>query len=296
MKKKTDLLGPARVSFLLLTPACVLLGIATAAMDTKVELFTIILVTIGAIAAHICVNTFNEYSDFRTGLDFKTTRTPFSGGSGTLQRRPDLVNWTLLLALSTAAITGSIGIYFSLTKGWGLLPLGAFGLFIVLSYSFWLVRHPLLCLLAPGLGFGPCMVMGTYYVLTGHYSLSSAVVSLIPFFLVNNLLLLNQFPDIKADMLSGRNTLPIAFGLHKSVAVYAIFLLLTYVSIIVSVFLGLIPKFALIGVGTIIIGIPAIYGAYKNRDNTKLLVPSMALNVFINLLTPVLVSIGIMVG
>ena len=42
------------------------------------------LVLVGGTAAHISVNALNEYLDFRSGLDARTVRTPFSGGSGAL--------------------------------------------------------------------------------------------------------------------------------------------------------------------------------------------------------------------
>ena len=48
-----------------------------------------------------------------------------------------------------------------------LLPIGLLGLVLVVSYTPWITRHPLLCLVAPGLGFGPVMVLGTLVALTG---------------------------------------------------------------------------------------------------------------------------------
>jgi 1,4-dihydroxy-2-naphthoate octaprenyltransferase len=38
---------------------------------------------------HGAVNAFNEYEDIKSGLDFKTQRTPFSGGSGTIVPVPE---------------------------------------------------------------------------------------------------------------------------------------------------------------------------------------------------------------
>jgi 1,4-dihydroxy-2-naphthoate octaprenyltransferase len=36
------------------------------------------------VGVHVAVNALNEASDYKTGIDFNTERTPFSGGSGTL--------------------------------------------------------------------------------------------------------------------------------------------------------------------------------------------------------------------
>ena len=83
------LLDPMRLPFLVLTPACVVLGLGTALWtNSQVNWVHFILVLIGALAAHISVNIFNEYFDFKSGLDSKTVRTPFSGGSGRLPKKP----------------------------------------------------------------------------------------------------------------------------------------------------------------------------------------------------------------
>ena len=70
--------GPIRASFLILAPACVLLGVATAyASDLSFPVLSIVLAFLGAVAAHIAVNSLNEYHDYKSGLDATTDRTPF---------------------------------------------------------------------------------------------------------------------------------------------------------------------------------------------------------------------------
>lgn len=286
-----------RIPFLLLTPACVLLGVGTAAWTSEhVSILYVILVFIGALSAHISVNSLNEYFDFKSGLDFKTRRTRFSGGSGTLPENPNMAPHALGTGLITFGITASIGIFFLITRGLLLLPLGAFGLLIVFSYTTWFTRDPLLCLIAPGLGFGPLMVMGTDFVLTGGYSLTAFIVSLVPFFLVSDLLLLNQFPDVEADREVGRKHLPIVVGPRVSSLIYGAFLLLAYASIIFGSHFEDLPRFTLLGLLTIPVAVAAFYGAYLYGENIKKLLPYMALNVIIVILTPVLVATGLFIG
>jgi hypothetical protein len=50
----------------------------------------VLLIFIGALFAHISVNTLNEYFDFKSGLDLTANKTPFSGGSGALPNTPDV--------------------------------------------------------------------------------------------------------------------------------------------------------------------------------------------------------------
>ena len=286
-----------RLPFVIMTPACIFLGLGTAVWSSaRINVWHFALALVGAISAHISVNAFNEYFDFKSGLDMKTKRTPFSGGSGALQAKPEFARWALTVATITFVITSLIGIYFLIVRGLSLLPLGIIGLLVVAAYTTHLVRNPVLCLIAPGIGFGTFMVMGTHFVLTGAYSWTSFIASLVPFFLVSNLLLLNQFPDVEADRMVGRKHFPILIGRRASSIIYGIFILMPFVAIMLSVNYGCLPRAALIGLMALIVAIPAAVGAYRHANETGKLLPYMALNVLTNLLTPILVSIGLLVG
>lgn len=297
MNTLKSIFGTMRAPFLVLTPACVAVGIGTAYWQTQeLNWVNILLVVIGALSAHISVNTFNEYFDFKSGLDAKTSRTPFSGGSGTLPANPKLERASFLFSWITFAITIAIGGYFVWLQGWQLLPIGIFGLILIVTYTIWWVYNPILCLLAPGLGFGTLMVMGTHFALTGTYSWTSFVASLVPTFLVSNLLLLNQFPDVEPDQSIGRRHFPITIGRKKSSILYGVFLVLAYFSIVAGVLLSLLPVFSVIALLTAIFAWRAYQGAKINAENIPDLIPSMGMNVIINLSTPALLAISLFVG
>ncbi len=297
MRKLKHLLGPMRVPFLILTPAYVLLGGGAASWSSgEVSILYLLLAFIGAICAHISVNALNEYFDFRSGLDSMTERTPFSGGSGTLPGRPEMARSALNTGLITLSVTGLIGLYFLYIRGLSLLPVGVLGLIIIFTYTIWIIRYPILCLIAPGLGFGPLMVMGTHLVLTGEYSWTGFVASLVPFFLVSDLLLLNQFPDVEADQSVGRRHLPIVVGKQTSSLIYGAFLLSAYLSIVLGVYLEYLPKFTLLGLATIVIALPTSVGVFRYAEDIKKLTPYMGLNVIINIATPLLVATGFFFG
>lgn len=295
MKSKLRLiLGPMRPPFLLLTPACTLVGLGVA-LWTKgtVNGWHFLLVLLGTLAAHVSVNAFNEYFDFKNGLDACTQRTPFSGGSGTLQAHPEMASTALVTAWIAFAVAGLTGAYFVAVRGWQLLPLWLTGLFLLYGYTTWTVYHPLACLLAPGLGFGPVMVMGTYFALTGEYSWSAFAASLAPFFLVCNLLLLNQFPDVEADRSVGRRHYPILLGRKASSYLYLAFLAAAYLSVIVPVVLGLLPPLSLLVLLTLAIGLPLVRDVPANAENIPALMPSLARNVLLSLTTPLVLAISL---
>jgi len=246
------------------------------------------------------VNVFNEYQDWKSKLDETTKRTPFSGGSGTLQNHPELAKAALILGICATAATAGFGLYFVLSGRLLLLAVGGIGVLVVALYTPWIARNPIICLLAPGLGFGTCMVLGAHIAFGAPVTWGAFAASFVPFFLVNNLLLLNQFPDIEQDRAVGRKNIIIAYGNKTGVRVYGLFLLLCYIAIGIGAATSALPVWSLIGLGTLPIAVMAFskasaFAAGHDVDVEKL-VPGLGMNVVINILTPVLVAVGIFIG
>jgi len=298
MKRLSFLFGPMRVPFLLLTPACVVLGAGTAFYSAgafRLDWFLVALA--GGICAHISVNAINEYEDFKSRLDFRTTRTPFSGGSGTLPRNPEKAVWVLVMGAIALGLTVLAGLYFVWFRGSGMLLVGIPGVLAVFLYTRWLTRDPLLCLLAPGIGFGPCMVMGVDFALTGTYHATALAASLTPFFLVSNLLLINQFPDIEPDAQAGRRHLMIAYGKRAGAFVFGVFLSGTYLSVVVAWLVGWFPITAMAALITAPLAVKTAIGVARHCElDTEALLPFMGQNVIITLATPALLAVGLFAG
>lgn len=278
----------------MLSPICVFLGTSTAiAASGSVDTSVLILIVIGALCAHISVNTLNEYADFKSGLDLVTIKTPFSGGSGALPGDPAMAGMVLAAGLIAFSLTIAIGVYFISNHGALVLPIGITGLVIILTYTKWLNRWPFLCLIAPGLGFGILMVTGTHYLLTGENIIAALLAALVPFFLVNNLLLLNQYPDIQADKSIGRNHFPIAFGTRVSSYVYGIFFISAYATVLFGIYYGYFPELSLIAILPIALSIFAFTGALKYAKKIGAHTQYLGANVAATLLTPLLLGISI---
>lgn len=285
-----------RPRFLILALVCVFLGTAAAIWTVgAVNPWYVALAFIGGLAAHGCVNAINDYTDIRSGLDFRTNRTPFSGGSGTFVEEPGKIHLALWTTIITALITTAIGIYFAIVVGWPILLIGVIGLIVIMTYTQWLNKQPFLCLLSPGIGFGTLMVLGTFYVLTGLITWAAVITSFIPFFLVSNLLLLNQFPDAEADTTVGRKHYPILIGRKTSAIIYVAFLAATYIALVLGVVLRLTPAWTLLGMLSAVIAIPTARNVLRNAEDIPALLPSMIQNVLLNLVTPVLMGIGFLI-
>jgi len=297
VKDWKQLLGPLRVDFLWMDAACVLLGWGAAAWGYgQVNLGLVFLTFLGALAAHISVNAFNEYFDFGSGLDQKAGRTPFSGGSGTLQQRPELARWALGVAVGTLILTAAIGLFLVYLQGWELIPIGVVGLFVIVAYTPWLTHHPLSALLACGFGFGTLMINGTNFALTGGFTWTAFTASMIEFFQGNALLILNQFPDVDADRAVGRRNLPILLGRRASSVIYGLFLLATYLSLVVGIWLGHLPLATSLGLLTLPLAVSAAAGVYRYAEDVPRLVRSMGFNVLLNITTPIWMAAGLFIA
>lgn len=294
MTTATAVMASARPKFLVLTPLCVMLGYATAlqtGLDIDPMLLTLVL--IAALSAHIAVNALNEYQDFTSGLDLKTVKTPFSGGSGALPNNPAAAKAVLTLAALSLATTVIIGLYLVSLRGAPLLALGVIGVITILTYTRWLNRYAFLCLIAPGTAFGLLMVWGTAIALTGKLPLAALWASLPAFFLVNNLLLLNQFPDVEADRSVGRNHLPIRYGRKTAAWAFTLFLVTTYLCIFAAVITGGLASGALWALATILLAVPTVYGVLRHADSLDSLQGYLGFNVALTLSTLALLIAGL---
>lgn len=285
-----------RPQFLLLTPVSVFVGISVAYHESGTfDASHFLLAFLGALLAHISVNVLNDYFDYRSGIDLRTKRTPFSGGSGILPAgllSPRGVHW---FGVACMAAIVPIGLYFLSTYGLGLLPIGILGMLIIYLYTTHITRLPM-CEIAPGLGFGPFMVLGTYFTQTGTYSAGAVAASIVPGFLVADLLLLNEFPDVEADLTASRRHTPITLGRKASAKLYSLLIAGSYVWLIASVALKLLPPGALLGLVTLPLGGSAVRGVLRHHSDLDGLMPYLARNVQVVLLTPFLMSLGILIA
>ena len=281
-----------RPQFLLLSVVLAFLGTCMAWYDGAFHLGYALLAFLGLLLAHISVNTLNDYFDYRSGIDLETKRTPFSGGSGILPAAhlaPRQVFW---LGMGSFILAIPIGVYFViiLDSGWQLIPLLLIAAVCVLLYTSFILklRWPEW---APGLGMGTLPVLGAYFVQTGDYIIPAVIAAIPSGILVHNLLLLNEFPDVEADGKAGRKTSPITMGKAKASILYSVLTVVVYLWIIGAVVAGQMPLFSLIALLTLPLAIKAIQGARRHQDMDKL-VPAMANNVQVVLLTQLLLGIG----
>lgn len=284
-----------RGPFLILSVMLVLIGIAAAHAAGNHHFIHSSLLLLGVVLAHVSVNLFNELSDFQTGIDAHTRRTPFSGGSGLLQAGKTTDGDVRIVAYGSMLIATGIGVYFCIVVGWVVLPLMLMGGLAIRFYTSHLARW-LLGEFMAGLSLGSFVVIGSYYVLTGMISMEIVLLSIPPGLLTTLLLFLNEFPDAEADRKGGRHHLIIHLGKRISARWYAAGLFLVYSSIIIIPFLTALSFFITLGLLTLPLAVKAGMDVFRYFDETEKLIPALGLNVGVVILTDLLLSIGLFVS
>lgn len=294
MSETVAVVRASRPNFLVLAPLCAGLGVAVAwHQGEPPTLINTLLVLIGALLAHAAVNLLNEYEDFTSGLDLMTRRTPFSGGSGALPEVPSAARQVLLTAFGTLGLVIAIGLYFLWLRGLPMLVLGAAGVALVLTYTRWITRSPLICLLAPGLGFGPVMILGSLIALGARLDTTAVTVSVIGLLLVSELLLINQIPDADADRKVGRRHLAITLGQPAAARLVGLLLLGSYGILVSGIWMGWLPAWTALALAPLPAAIWLSAKLPGALSNTGQLNPILGINVAVLLATLALLICGL---
>jgi 1,4-dihydroxy-2-naphthoate octaprenyltransferase len=168
------------------------------------------LVTVGLCLAHATNNLINDLTDYWKGVDkdnyFRTQYGPQTVQDGFLS-----VKQLILYAVVTGGAALAVGIYLVVLQGQIVLMLLGAGAFFVLFYTF-----PLKYI---GLGepavlavWGPLMVGGSYYVITGDWSNNVAVASLAYAIGPTAVLFGKHIDKLDADQAKKIHTLPVILG------------------------------------------------------------------------------------
>lgn len=260
------------------------------------------LIMAGVILAHISVNLFNEYSDYKTGIDFNTIRSPFSGGSGMIVTGNTRPRSVLITAISTLAVAFGIGLYFAVIAHWSILVIAVFGGLTIVLYTPLLARL-MLGEFFSGLTLGTFVVIGTYIAMTATPGMSLSeiltseliLISIPPGILTALLLLINEFPDVEADRQGGRKHLVIRFGKKNAAYIYAFGVFMTFGIIIALPFLGMASQWIYLALIPLPLALNASFIAIRHGDDSKKIVTAMGNNVMTVLGTDLLLAIAILI-
>ena len=280
-----------RVKFLLASVIAVCLGLAINWWQNQtIDLVYAGLTFVGVIALHASVDLLNDYWDFKRGIDTKTKRTKFSGGTGVLPEGLLQPNEVYRAGLIFLIIGSSVGGYFIFEKGITIAVILAFAIISIYFYSTKIVNS--------GLGEifvaikGSMIVLGTFFVQTSHITMEPIFGGIVVGVLSSLVLFVNSFPDFDADKAGGRKTLVIMLGKKKASNAVWIFPIIVYGIIVSGIVLHVLPILSLITLFTIPLLIKSGLRLKQNFDDIDKIVQAMGLFVSYSRITGLLLVLS----
>lgn len=250
--------------------APVLLGTAIAVSEGVPLNLTYFLLSLGvACSCQAGSNLINDYYDhLSSNDDINQYRSPFNGGSGSIQEGIVEPGEVIKAAVICYAVCLALGIVLFVPHHVWALLLVLGGICSGISYS----KYPALSYiglgeLVVGLNFGPLIVSSAYFAQTGRITAAAIVISIPIGLLVAAVLYINQFPDFEADKAVNKKNIVVRLGLRRALPYYYLLLATAYLVIVVGVRLDLIPAEALVSLVTLPLAAAACLIAAKWYDN-----------------------------
>ena len=255
------------------------------------------LTVVGGALIHIGTNLANDYFDHLSGCDkMNSVPTPFSGGSRVIQEGLISPRKILSAALASFCLGIIIGLYLNyFSKGNVILILGIVGVFLGFFYTAkpFQIGYGSFGELAAGVGFGPLLVLGAYYVQAQTLSLEALLLSIPVGILIALVLFINEFPDCISDRAVGKKTLVVILGKRKSAILYYILLILAYLSILYLILTKILPLVCFIAFFSLPLAIGALKVLKNNFNKIAELLPANALTIKLHSVVGLLLSLGL---
>jgi 1,4-dihydroxy-2-naphthoate octaprenyltransferase len=210
------------------------------------DVFLFLLTMIGLLIAHTAANMANDWYDVKHGVD---------ENAPTSQYRPhpllfgqvDKKTYKLVV-LGLYVVGLSISLYLTWLQG---LPVMVFSIFGVLFGVFYTadpikLKHRSVGEISVFLAFGPLMVGGAFYAITGVFSWNPMFASVPIGLLVALVLLANNIRDKDFDAQVGISTVATEKQESTGMSYYKTLLILAYITTIILVIMRVFSPFALI--------------------------------------------------
>lgn len=260
---------------------------------TTVDMILFLMMMVASILIQIATNLFNEYYDYKRGLDHAE-----SVGIGGGIVRDGLQPKTIMqLALSLYGVSLLIGIYICMNSSWWLAVVGLGCMLVGYLYT----GGPLPIAytpfgeLASGLMMGMIIVLISFFIQTGTVTIASILIATPIMILVGSINLSNNIRDLDGDKENGRRTLAILLGKKNAVMFLAAMFTLSYIWVFALIAFGIISPWITLVVLSIPKAVTAIKGFIKHSAPIHMM-PAMKATSQTNTFFGLLLSFGIFIS
>jgi 1,4-dihydroxy-2-naphthoate octaprenyltransferase len=190
----------------------------------EIDVLLFVLALLATVCVHAGSNVLNDVSDEALGTDrINEARIyPYTGGSRFIQTGILNASTMMRLGIGLLAVAAICGAFLLLLKGTAVLWFGLAGVALGVLYSIGPAKLSSLGVgeIAVGVAFGVIPVSGAAWLQGASLDISLLLFSVPISAWVASILLINEVPDIEPDRTTGKNTLPVRFGLNGTAIIY----------------------------------------------------------------------------
>lgn len=271
----------------------VFVGTASVLLFADIRWGMFFLMLIATVLIQSATNMFNEYYDFKRGLDSHES----VGIAGAIVRNGMSPRLVLTIALIFYGIAAVIGIIITVNSSWWILIVGAISMAVGYLYTggpFPISSTPFGEVFA-GFFMGSVIIMITFFIHTGTLHVFPLLISIPPAITIGLLNMANNIRDRKKDKESGRKTFVILVGKPFAVMTSAALLLFSYIFLIyLTFFTPMGSVFLLIPLLSIPLALKTLM-LMRKGDTPVQLIPAMASMGKLNTIMGLLLTIGLII-
>ncbi|QNU03037.1 1,4-dihydroxy-2-naphthoate polyprenyltransferase [Peribacillus butanolivorans] len=271
----------------------VLLGTMIALLEDGVNWLLFAAMMIASILIQAATNLFNEYYDFKRGLDTEES-VGIGGGIVRHGMTPKLI---MTLALSMYGIALILGIYICAVSSWWLAGVGLVCMLVGYLYT----GGPLPISYTPfgelfsGFFMGFLIILIAFFIQTGFVSTIAILIAIPSGILVGLINLSNNLRDHDGDKAHGRKTMPVVMGRKNALTFMAIMFAFSYLWLVGLVLAGSVTSWILLAFLSIPKALAAIKG-FVGKTSPITMVPAMKATAQTNTFFGLLMAIGLFIS
>ncbi len=237
----------ARSVILVISAQSAIIAGLLAATDRRFSWLPFVLVLVGFVILHAISNLSNDYFGYRRGHDTddsprrRYTLHPIASGAVT----PQLLAVGLVVLV---AVVAGIAAYFIALRGWGAVGFALVGALLLWAYDAAprALKELGLGEVAAFLVWGPLMIGGGYYVITGQVSAAAFLDSVPTGLGVASILIGKHIDQRPFDLGQDQRTLPVLLGESRARRLNQTCVAAMYVVTVVAIVIGALTPFALV--------------------------------------------------
>ncbi|MGI1659099.1 MAG: 1,4-dihydroxy-2-naphthoate polyprenyltransferase [Desulfitobacterium sp.] len=271
----------------------VLLGSVLALLEGKTNALLFAAMMVASVLIQAATNLFNEYYDFKRGLDTEKS-VGIGGGIVRHGMSPRLI---MTLALTMYGISVLLGVYICAYSSWWLAVVGS--ICMLMGYLYTGGPYPIsytpLGELFSGLFMGFLIILIAFFIQTGYVSGIAVLVAVPSGILVGLINLGNNLRDHDGDKANGRKTIPVVLGPQNAVKFMAVMFGLAYLWLVGLVVSGTITPWILLSLLSIPKAIQATQG-FVGKTEPITMMPAMKATGQTNTYFGLLMVIGLFIS